>query len=54
MFISCICILYSTYHQMTFVDNKSKKVDTVKKKTGELISLLWFQVFEKKITNLEI
>lgn len=32
MFISCICILYSTKHQMTFVDNKSKKEDTLKKK----------------------
>lgn len=34
MFISCICILYSTKHQMTFVDNKSKKVNTAKKNRG--------------------
>lgn len=34
MFISCICILYSTKHQMTFVDNKSKKVNTAKKTRG--------------------
>lgn len=31
---------------MTLVDNKSKKEDAVKK-AGELVSLLWFQVFQK-------